>query len=254
MSVNVDQIVTAAAIAAATVILAYVADRALRKREDDRLPPSARTRYNALRRTIQVAIIVVGLGMALFVFPNVKGVAAAILSSAAFLSVVVGLAAQASLGNFISGLVISFSQPIRIGDQIEFRGVTGRVDDVTRIYTRIRTPDGAWQLIPNGLLASDTIRNWTIVSPACIASVRISVPVASDLSRVMTLLGEEAHAVPGTLVGREPTMTVQDLTSGTAELDLGVWVSDHTAAQAVSSELRLRVQDRLRREGLLAAA
>ncbi len=167
---------------------------------------------------------------------------------------VIGLAAQASLGNFISGLVISFSQPIRIGDQIEFRGVTGRVDDVTRIYTRIRTPDGAWQLIPNGLLASDTIRNWTIVSPACIASVRISVPVASDLSRVMTLLGEEARAVPGTLVGREPTMTVQDLTSGTAELDLGVWVSDHTAAQAVSSELRLRVQDRLRREGLLAAA
>jgi small-conductance mechanosensitive channel len=253
MSVSAGQIVTASTIIVATLIVATVVDRAMRRRGDTDVPPPARTRFNALRRTIQVVIVVAGIGMALFVFPDVRGVAGAILSSAAFLSIVIGLAAQNSLGNFISGLVISFAQPIRIGDQIEFRGITGVVEDVARTYTRIRTPDGAWQLIPNGLLASDTIRNWTIVNPSCIAAVSVSVPVASDLTRVMALLDEEARGVPGTLDGREPTMTVTELTSTSAELDLGVWVADHASAQVVSSDLRVRIQGRLRREGLLEA-
>ena len=91
MSVNVDQVVTASAIIVGTLVVATVVDRAMRKRADTGLPPAARTRFNALRHTIQAAIIVVGIGMALFVFPNVRGVAGAILSSAAFLSIVVGL-------------------------------------------------------------------------------------------------------------------------------------------------------------------
>lgn len=254
MSVNVDQVVTASAIIVGTLVVATVVDRAMRKRADTGLPPAARTRFNALRHTIQAAIIVVGIGMALFVFPNVRGVAGAILSSAAFLSIVIGLAAQASLGNFISGLVISFSQPIRIGDRIEFQGKSGVVESVARTYTKVRTSDGAWQLIPNGMFAADVITNWTIVNPACIASVRLAVPVDTDLNRVFVLLGEEARGVPGTLDGREPTMTVCDLTSDNAELDLGVWVPDHAAAEVVSADLRLRIQDRLRREGLLTAA
>jgi len=248
---GLKQLITAAVIVVGTIIVAKLVDHALRRRRKN-LPPAALTRYDALRRTISAVILVVGAAMALFVFPSARGVAGAVLSSAAFLSVVIGLAAQTSLGNFFAGLVVSFSQPIRIGDRIEFRHITGVVEDISRIYTRVRTSEGAWELIPNSLLASDTIRNWTIVNPECTAIVTVSVPITADLGRVIETVGAEARALPGTLEGREPTMTVQDLTSDTAELEVGVWVKDHRAAGEAASALRVRVQERLRHDGLLA--
>ena len=145
---TLNQVITALVILGVTLIAAKVVDTILLRRGRGRLPPGALTRYTALRHVITAAILVIGGASALFVFPSVRGVGAAILSSAAFLTIIIGLAAQASLSNFISGLVISFAQPIRIGDQIEFRGINGIVDDVSRTYTRIRTQDGAWQLIP----------------------------------------------------------------------------------------------------------
>ncbi len=248
---SLNQIITAAAIVAGTLVVAKVVDSVMLRRGRGRLSPSALTRYNALRRTVSFAIIVIGAAMALFVFPYVRGVAGTILTSAAFISIVIGLAAQATLANYISGLMISFSQPIRIGDHIEFQGIRGVVHEITATYTRVRTADGAWQLIPNALLASDTIRNATIVNPECVATVRMSVPLAADLSRVMATVAAEARAVPGTLEGREPTMRVQDLTTESAELEVDVWVPSHEAARDIASTLRLRVHDRLRRDGLL---
>jgi small-conductance mechanosensitive channel len=251
---TVNQVVTALVILGVTLVVAKVVDWILLQRGRGRLPPGALTRYTALRHAISAAILIIGGASALFVFPSVRGVGAAILSSAAFLTIIIGLAAQSSLGNFFSGLVIAFSQPIRLGDQIEFRGISGIVDEISRTYTRIRTQDGAWQLIPNGLLVSDTIRNWTIVNPECIASIRVAVPATADLARIMATVAAEAREVPGTLEGREPTMTVHDLTTESAELEVGVWVPNHDAARSVASALRIRVHERLRGEGLLATS
>lgn len=255
MSVDVDQIVTAIAIVAGAVIVATVVDRLLRRRTN--LPPAALTRYQALRRTIYALILVIGVAMAAFVFPAVRGVAGGLLTSAAVLGVIVGIAAQSSLGNFFSGLVLAFAQPVRMGDSIEFRGVSGIVEDVGRVYTRVRTPDGAWLLVPNNLLASDTIRNWTIVDPECTAEVRLLVPLSADLGKAMEMVLEEARGVPGALPGREPTVRIESLTGvgGTmAELAVDVWASDHGAAEELSSELRLRVDRRLQAAGVLAGA
>lgn len=120
MSIDVEQVVTAVAILAGAAALAAVVDRVLRRRTN--LPPAALTRYRALRRTISALILVVGVAMAAFVFPAVRGVAGGLITSAAVLGVIVGIAAQSSLGNFFSGLVLAFAQPVRIGDRIEFRG------------------------------------------------------------------------------------------------------------------------------------
>jgi small-conductance mechanosensitive channel len=246
--VSVERIIVAAVIIAATFLVAGIVDRILRRRRD--LPPAALTRYRALRRTIYVAITAVGLATALLVFPYVRGAAGAVLTSAAVISVIIGISARTSLGNFVSGLVLAFAQPIRIGDQIEFRGVTGRVEDVGRVYTRLRTRDGAWVQVPNDLLASDTIRNWTIVDAECTASVQVLLPLSADLEHAMTLLLDEARAVPGALSGRRPTVRVTSFHPEAAEVTVDVWVADHEAAEQVSSELRLRAQQRLREAGL----
>ncbi len=254
---SVERIVTAVAILIATVVVANLVDRILKRRRSN-LPPSALTRYRAVRRTIFILILVVGVAMAAFVFPSVRGVAGGLLTSAAVLAVIIGIAARSSLGNFISGLVIAFSQPIRLGDRIEFQGTGGVVEDVGRVYTRIRTGDGAWLQIPNDLLASDTIRNWTIVDPECTAEVRLLLPLSSDLGQAMQMVLEQARTVPGALAGLEPSVSVESLEGGVggtkAEIAVGVRVPDHGAAERVSSDLRLRIQERLRSAGIFAEA
>lgn len=247
---SVERIVVAAVIVAVGVIGAGVVDRLLKRRRD--LPPAALTRYRAIRRTIYILIIAVTIAVAALTFPTVRGVASALLTSAAVVGVIVGIAAQSSLGNFISGLVMAFSQPIRIGDQIEFRGMAGVVEDVGRVYTRVRTPDGAWLQVPNNLLASDTIRNWTIVNPECIAYVRLALPLSVDLGNAMKILLAEARAAAGVLPGREPSVRVSELAGEKAELTVEVWIPHHAAATDVSSDLRLRIQERLRSAGVYA--
>jgi small-conductance mechanosensitive channel len=252
---DIERVAIALGIVVVTVIVANVVDRLLRRQRRE-LPPAALTRYRALRRFVFVLILVVGLAMAAFVFPSVRGVAGGLLTSAAVIAVIIGIAARSSIGNFVSGLVIAFAQPLRIGDHIEFQGVAGVVEDVGRLYTRVRTQDGAWLQVPNDLLASDTIRNWTIVNPECTAEVRLFLPLSSDLGKALEMMLEEARAVPGTLAGREPAAQVSSLVAdlgGTkAALSVDVWVPDHGAAEAVSSELRRRVQSRLRAAGVLA--
>ena len=257
MLVSVEDVITAVAVALVAAVAALLVDR-LMKRREPRIDPQRLALYRTLRRMISLAIVVVGLTTAAMTFPSVRAAAAGLLASAAVFAVIIGIAARSSLGNFVSGLMLAFSQPIRIGDRIEFDGTAGVVQDVGRIYTRLRTGDGAWLHVPNDLLASETIRNWTIVSPECAAHVSVLLPLSSDLGQAMALLLEEARLQDGTVPGREPEVSVRSLTGGPtgtmAEVAVDIWASDHLASGRIASELRARVHERLRRAGMLDPA
>src|SRR5260370_41699918 len=94
------RLVIAAAVFAVISLLARLVDWWLARRP---LPPEAATRYRVLRRTITVAIVVVGLFSALLVIPEVRAVAGGLLASSAVLGVVIGGASQRTLGNFVAG-------------------------------------------------------------------------------------------------------------------------------------------------------
>src|SRR5438309_11981010 len=115
------------------------------------------TRYLVLRRAVTVTILVVGFLSALLVIPQVRAVAGGLLASSAVLGIVIGFASQRTIGNFVAGLLIAFTQPIRLGDRIELEETAGTVEEIGLTYTFIRTDDGARLVIPNEKLASDTI-------------------------------------------------------------------------------------------------
>ena len=104
-----------------------------------RSPPEAATRYRVLRRTISVAIVVVGLFSALLVIPQVRALAGGLLASSAVLAVIIGFAAQRTLGNFVAGLLIAITQPIRLGDRVSYAGEDGVIEEIGLTYTFIRT-------------------------------------------------------------------------------------------------------------------
>src|SRR6266508_4816461 len=109
-------------------------------------------------------LLAVGILFAALAVPQVRTIAGGLLASSAVVGLVVGLAAQRPLANFVAGVVIAFTQPLRLGDRVTVDGVDGVVEEIGLTYTFIRTVDNTRLVIPNEKLASDTIRNSTIVS------------------------------------------------------------------------------------------
>src|SRR6266480_5687683 len=142
-------IVTAVLIA--TAVVARLIDRRIARRD---LQPEAATRYRVLRRSVTSTVVFVGVLSALLVIPQVRAVAGGILASSAVLGIVIGFASQRTIGNFVAGLLIAVTQPIRLGDRVEIENTRGTVEEIGLTYTFIRTEDGARLVIPNEKLAS----------------------------------------------------------------------------------------------------
>ena len=149
------RIVIAAAVFLLVWVVARLVDWWLARRP---VPPEVETRYRVLRRAVTTTIIVVGLFSALLVIPQVRAVAGALLASSAILGVILGLASQQTLGNFIAGILIAMTQPIRIGDRVSYSGEDGIVEEIGLTYTFIRTDDRRRLVVPNSKLASDSDR------------------------------------------------------------------------------------------------
>ena len=158
-----DEVWQRAAVAGAVIVITIVGarllDRMLARRLE--LRPETLTRYRVIRRSAVVTVLVVGVLSALLVIPAVRTVAGTILASSAVIALVVGFAAQTTLSNFVAGILIAFSQPLRLGDEVEVGTASGIVEEIGLTYTLIRAADGARFFVPNTKLASDTIRNAT---------------------------------------------------------------------------------------------
>ncbi len=235
------RLLVVAGVVLVTAVVARLIDRRMTGRE---LAPEARTRYRVLRRSIVTAVVTVGVLSALLVIPQVRAVAGGILASSAVLGLVLGFASRSTLANFAAGVLIAFTQPLRLGDLVEIDGVRGTVEEIGLTYTFIRLGDGARLVIPNEKLASDTIRNSTIRSREKLAQITVQVPLDSDLGAVVRLLADEAP-------GERSEVLVSGL-DGNATVSVRAWVHDADEAERLESSLRLRAHERLRAAGIYA--
>jgi small-conductance mechanosensitive channel len=156
---------------------------------------------------------------------------------------VIGFASQRTIGNFVAGLLIAFTQPVRLGDRVEIEGDAGVVEEIGLTYTFIRADDDTRLVIPNERLASEPIRNATIRSPRTLAQASVQVPLGADLGRVVELVGREVPA------GGDVLVTGLD---GDATVTARAWVEDPREAESVASALRLRAHERLREAEVFA--
>ncbi len=203
------------------LVLTLVAARVIdRRMAASKRSPETLTRYRVLRRTITALIVTFGVLSALLVIPQVSALAGALLASTAVIGLVVGFAAQRTLGNFVAGLMIAFTQPLRLGDWVGVGGEEGTVEEIGLMYTFIRTHDNARVVIPNEKLASDTIRNSTIRSPAKFAQVTVQVPPTTDLGALVERLRPEASGGTGRGL-RQLTRRVADPDAASVDRERG---------------------------------
>jgi small-conductance mechanosensitive channel len=201
------------------------------------------TRYRVLRRSITTSILVIGFFSALLVIPQVRAVAGGLLASSAVLGVIIGFASQRTLGNFVAGLLIAISQPVRLGDRVTYAGEDGVIEEIGLTYTLIRTRDDARLVVPNEKLVSDTIRNASIRSRGTFAEVTMQVPLSADLGSVVDALRQE-------VAGERDGSVVVSALEGNATVTIRSAANDEEAAQRLESDLRVRAQGRLRALGV----
>ncbi|MGH8429694.1 MAG: mechanosensitive ion channel family protein [Solimonas sp.] len=120
---------------------------------------STQTRLRFLRRVAVLVVFLVIAAIALAQFTELERLATGILASTAVLAAIVGFAAQHTIGNWIAGMQLAVSQPIKIGDLISFDEYEGRVTDVSLSYTYIDPGDGTSVVIPNQLLVDGIVHN-----------------------------------------------------------------------------------------------
>lgn len=137
----------------------------------------------------------------------------------------IGLALQGSLSNFAGGVMIILFKPFKQGDFIESNGVTGTVQEVTILYTRLTTPDNKLIVIPNGSLSNAIVTNYS-VSETRRLDVTIGVSYDSDLEKVKAALLEMAAANDKILTDPAPTSNVTGYGDSAINVGLRVWMKN----------------------------
>ncbi|MEN6428733.1 MAG: mechanosensitive ion channel domain-containing protein [Phycisphaerales bacterium] len=150
------------------------------------------TQLQVLRRIIVVVIVVIASACILMTFPKVRQLGTALLASAGIVGIVVGLAAQKTLGTFIAGLQIAFTQPIRLDDVVIVEGEWGRIEEITLTYVVVRIWDLRRLIVPITYFIEKPFQNWTRVSADILGTVFLyvdhTVPVEAirvELQRIL---------------------------------------------------------------------
>ncbi len=169
-------ILVALAIAANRIINLAFARALERHRQRGTLMPETATQLALMRRLLDFGVWLLAIGIGLTQFPDLRGISAGLLASAGVSGLIVGFAAQGTLGNAIAGLTISLAQPIRLGDDVELRGERGIVEDIRLIFTVLRLGDGRRLIIPNAAVGSEVIKNATMGGVTRVARVEALVP------------------------------------------------------------------------------
>jgi small-conductance mechanosensitive channel len=188
-----DAWISAAIAILLALAVAYVVDRAFR-RWSGSVSRRTDTRLRFVRRLIYTSILLIGIALALSQFTGVSKVANSVLASGAIVAAVIGFAAQRTLGNFVAGVMLAVTQPLRIGDWVTFEGDHGVVEDVRLNFTVLRLPSETRVIIPNEKIASGVLRNDTLVVDVAALDVSIWLPPGADADAAVRLIAEGTGA------------------------------------------------------------
>ncbi|MCB1731396.1 MAG: mechanosensitive ion channel, partial [Halieaceae bacterium] len=177
------------------------------------------------------AYLILGFVILAFIildFLNVPLAAFAFISGA--VAIGVGFGAQNIINNFISGWILMWERPIKIGDFLELGDVKGSVESINTRSTRIRRVDGVHLLVPNSFLLENTVTNWTLVDQLVRTTVRVGVAYGSDVNLVTELLKKAAQEHPKVLKSPKSSVIFDDFGDNALVFDLNVWI--HATAES----------------------
>jgi potassium-dependent mechanosensitive channel len=236
--------------AGVTVLVAYVLARVLRRiverriRSHPSLTPNARF---LLLRAITVVILCVGVVAALNMLQiRLTGLAVTF----GFLSVGIGFGLQNITSNFVSGIILLFERPVRVGDLITVGENLGRVEAIGIRSTLLRTADNVELIIPNSQFIEQTVTNWTYKDKTARIHVPIGVAYGTDVELVRRILLDIGQASKHTLDDPAPAVQLTAFGESSLDFELLVWIPDPSERKDAVSDLNFAIDAAFREHGI----
>jgi small-conductance mechanosensitive channel len=161
-----------------------------------------------------------------------------------------GFGLQGVVNNFVSGLIVLFERPIRVGDAIQMGDVAGEVQRIGIRMTMVRTWEGADVIVPNASLVSEKVTNWTHRDLLRRIDVPVGVAYGSAPKEVQALLLAVARAHPGVLAEPAPEALFLGFGESALNFELRAWTSRFSQWVTIRSELGVAVHDAIYGAGM----
>ena len=168
------------------------------------------------------------------------------------LGVGVGLGLQNIVNNFVSGIILIFDRPLRIGDTVDIGDKRGRVKEIGIRSSTLLTEDGAEVIIPNGDVLSHNIVNWTLSNNHARVAMSFTMdrpenPDTIDLDALRKLI-QENHNV---LQQRVPEVSLNAVNTKTIELRVFFWIIDFNKEGATAAEVKTAIYSHFESKGIV---
>ncbi len=205
-----------------------------------------------MRRVILGAMMTLGISITLFyAFPNLGSAIASIFVAAGFASIVIGLAAQSTLSNILAGMMIALSQPFVLNDAVMFNNEFCYVEDIRLTYTILRTWDNRRLMVPNSLIQSQTIVNYTTIDATVLVPIFVTISYKSDSQKAMALMVDIAKNHPECLpVGDLPNAVIMDFDTTGVKLRLLSRAKDQSTAFSMTRNILAEVKKEFDKNGI----
>ncbi len=214
--------------------------------KDNLLARRIYTQTKVIENAIDVIIVVLTVTLVLMTFDKVRQIGTTLLASAGIIGVVLGLAAQKTVGNFIAGIQIAMTQPIRIDDVVIVENEWGWVEEITLTYVVVRIWDLRRLVLPISYFIEKPFQNWTRTSADILGSVYIyadyTVPVEELRSELTRILQDCPHWDKKVNV-----LQVTNITEDTVEIRALMSAEDSPTAWKLRCEVRERLLEFLQR-------
>ncbi|MCI0662677.1 MAG: mechanosensitive ion channel [Acidobacteria bacterium] len=200
----------------------------------------------AIATTIYYAILLFGFAMALMA-AGLDLSKLTILTGA--FGIGIGFGLQTIFNNFVSGLILLFERPIRIGDTLEIGGIEAQVKRIGIRSCTMETPYGAELIVPNSKLISDQFINWTLSDRRRRVGLKVRVAYGSDLEQVLKILVECAKSHSDVLSPPEPIALFLDFEPSSVDFELRFWTFEQIHL-IVKSQIAVAIASALDKAGI----
>jgi small-conductance mechanosensitive channel len=231
----------------AILLLAAMARRVLLKQILSKTPLDLGIQH-AVATFTQYFVLVIGFMVGL---PTVGIDLSALTFIAGAVGVGVGFGLQNVTNNFISGIIILFERPIKIGDRIEVGDVNGDVVHIAARSTTVRTNDNIAIIIPNSSFISSNVINWSHGDSKVRFRVPVGVAYSSDVRRVEKLLLEVAKENENVLEDPPSRVVFKEFGESALKFELRVWSSRLLHRRGVLiSQLNFAIFEKFKEHGI----
>ncbi|MGM9999571.1 MAG: mechanosensitive ion channel family protein [Candidatus Bruticola sp.] len=173
-----------------------------------------------------------------------------LLVGSTVISVIVGLALQESMGNFVAGILLDFAQPYKTGDYIEVGGLAGRVESIDWRSTVLRLVTGECNVLPNSVVAKSTLKNYSFPTSRQARSFVIGIAYDCSPDLVRRVLLQAIDSVSEVLKDPKPAVWLIDFADSSMNYKVFYWIEDFSCGLTIDSKVRESVWYYLKRENI----